>query len=223
MTNPLLAASATPLFDQIQPAHVASAIEQLLAQAQAALDTVTATDFPAEWSAMSRTLDVANEKLSIAWGAVSHLNSVADSPELRAAYNAALPLVTEFWTRLGADERLYAKYKAMDPAALNAEQRQAHTNAMRNFVLGGAELQGAARDRFAQIQERSAELSQKFSENVLDATDQWSLLVTAEELAGVPADILEMTQANAEKAGLQGHQLSSILFVLDVNRLKLLH
>ncbi len=126
MNNPLLMASPTPLFDQIRPEHVAPAIEQLLAQAQAALETVTAEDFPAQWSAMATTLDAANEKLSMAWGAVSHLNSVADSPELRAAYNAALPLVTEFWTRLGADERLYAKYKAMDPAALNAEPRQAH-------------------------------------------------------------------------------------------------
>ena len=208
MTNPLLAASATPLFDQIQPEHVASAIEQLLSQAQAALDTVTATDFPAEWSAMSRTLDVANEKLSIAWGAVSHLNGVADSPEMRAAYNAALPLVTEFWTRLGADERLYAKYKAMDPAALNAEQRQAHTNAMRNFVLGGAELQGAARDRFAQIQERSAELSQKFSENTLDATDAYAYFASAEELSGVPTDVIQAARTAAVVEGKEGYKLT---------------
>ena len=208
MTNPLLAASATPLFDQIQPEHVASAIEQLLSQAQAALDTVTATDFPAEWSAMSRTLDVANEKLSIAWGAVSHLNGVADSPEMRAAYNAALPLVTEFWTRLGADERLYAKYKAMDPAALNAEQRQAHTNAMRNFVLGGAELQGAARDRFAQIQERSAELSQKFSENTLDATDAYAYFASAEELSGVPTDVIQAARTAAVVEGKDGYKLT---------------
>ncbi len=82
-------------------------------------------------------LDVATEELGRAWGAVSHLNSVADTPELRAAYNEALPRVTEFWTRLGADERLYAKYKAIDPAPLNAEQRQAQKNAVRNFVLCG--------------------------------------------------------------------------------------
>jgi oligopeptidase A len=208
MTNPLLAASATPLFDQIQPEHVASAIEQLLAQAQTALDTVTATEFPAQWTPMSRTLDVANEKLSIAWGAVSHLNSVADSPELRAAYNAALPLVTDFWTRLGADERLYAKYKAMDPASLNAEQRQAHTNAMRNFVLGGAELQGAARERFAQIQERSAELSQKFSENALDATDAYAYFATADEMAGVPADVTQAARTAAVLDGKEGYKLT---------------
>ncbi len=208
MSNPLLDASTTPLFDQIQPEHVAPAIEQLLAQAQTALDTVTAPDFPAEWSAMATTLDVANEKLSIAWGAVSHLNSVADSPELRAAYNTALPLVTEFWTRLGADERLYAKYKAMDPASLNAEQRQAHTNAMRNFVLGGAELHGAARERFAQIQERSAELSQKFSENTLDATDAYAYFATAEELAGVPADVVQAARTAAVVDGKEGYKLT---------------
>ena len=208
MSNPLLLASATPLFDQIRPEHVAGAMEHLLAQAQTALDTVTAADFPAEWSTMSRTLDVASEQLSVAWGAVSHLNSVADSPELRAAYNAALPLVTEFWTRLGADERLYAKYKAMDPATLNAEQRQAHTNAMRNFVLGGAELQGAARERFAHIQERSAELSQKFSENTLDATDAYAYFATADDMAGVPADVTQAARTAAVVDGKEGYKLT---------------
>ena len=208
MNNPLLMASPTPLFDQIRPEHVAPAIEQLLAQAQTALETVTATEFPAQWSAMATTLDAANEKLSMAWGAVSHLNGVADSPELRAAYNAALPLVTEFWTRLGADERLYAKYKAMDPASLNTEQRQAHKNAVRNFVLGGAELHGQARTRFAEIQERMAELSQKFSENTLDATDAYFYFATAEEMAGVPSDVSQAARTAAVVDGKEGFKLS---------------
>jgi oligopeptidase A len=77
---------------------------------------VTAPGFPGRLDWRCRKLDVATERLGRAWGAVGHLNSVADTPELRAAYNASLPKVTEFWTRLGADERLYAKYKAMDPA-----------------------------------------------------------------------------------------------------------
>ena len=77
--------------------------------------------------------------------ASAHLNSVADTPELRKAYNTSLPQITEFWTRLGADERLYAKYKSIDAASLNGEQRQAHSNALRDFVLGGAELTGDAR------------------------------------------------------------------------------
>ncbi len=208
MNNPLLMASPTPLFDQIRPEHVAPAIETLLAQAQGALETVTAAGFPAQWSAMATTLDVANEKLSMAWGAVSHLNSVADGPELRAAYNAALPLVTEFWTRLGADERLYAKYKAMDPASLNPEQRQAHKNAVRNFVLGGAELTGEARTRFAEIQERMAELSQKFSENTLDATDAYFYFASAEEMAGVPADVSQAARTAAVVDGKEGFKLS---------------
>ena len=208
MNNPLLMASPTPLFDQIRPEHVAPAIEQLLVQAQTALETVTATEFPAQWPAMATTLDAANEKLSMAWGAVSHLNGVADSPELRAAYNAALPLVTEFWTRLGADERLYAKYKAMDPASLNTEQRQAHKNAVRNFVLGGAELHGQARTRFAEIQERMAELSQKFSENTLDATDAYFYFATAEEMAGVPTDVTQAARTAAVVDGKEGFKLS---------------
>ena len=140
MNNPLLNFADLPLFDQITPEHVAPAMDELLADAERALEQVTQTEFAAQWDGMARVLDIATERLSRAWGAVSHLNHVADTPELRAAYNAALPRVTEFWTRLGADERLYAKYKAMPAASLNAEQTQAQRNAVRNFVLGGAEL-----------------------------------------------------------------------------------
>ena len=168
-SNPLLETSGLPLFDRIAPDHVAPAMDVLLAEADVALSRVTAADFPADWTEIAKVLDVATERLGRAWGAVSHLNSVADTPELRAAYNAALPRVTEFWTRLGSNERLYAKYKAIDPASLNAEQRQAHHNALRNFVLGGAELKGAAKERYAAIQERQAEVSQKFSANTRDA------------------------------------------------------
>lgn len=208
MTNPLLDFSDLPLFDRIQPEHVGPAVDELMAKADAALETVTAPDFPATWAGIARVLDVATENLGRAWGAVSHLNSVADTPELRAAYNAALPRVTEFWTRLGADERLYAKYKAIDVASLNTEQRQAHKNAIRNFVLSGAELQGEGRERFAKIQERQAELSQKFSENALDATDAFAYYATEAEIAGIPADVLQTARAQAEAEGKAGYRLS---------------
>jgi len=207
-TNPLLDISGLPLFDAIRPEHVAPAMNTLLAAADAALETVAAADFPADWATIAQTLDVATERLGRAWGAVSHLNSVADTPELRAAYNAALPRVTEFWTRLGADERLYAKYKAMDPAKLTPEQARAHHNALRGFVLGGAELQGAAKERFAALQERQAELSQKFSENALDATDSFALYVEREQLDGVPEDAIAATAAAAQAEGKIGHKLS---------------
>jgi oligopeptidase A len=116
--NPLLDFADLPRFDAIRPEHVEPAVQALLQAANVALEQVTAPGFPADWLALSKTLDVATERLGRAWGAVGHLNAVADTPELRAAYNAGLPKVTEFWTRLGADERLYAKYKAMDLARL---------------------------------------------------------------------------------------------------------
>ena len=208
MSNPLLESSDLPLFDRIRPADVGPAIDILLTGAAEALETVTAPDFPARWDSISAVLDVATEKLGTAWGAVSHLNSVADTPELRAAYNESLPKVTEFWTRLGADERLYAKYKAIDPATLNVEQRAAWDHAMRNFVLSGAELRGEDKLRFAKIQERSAELTQKFSENALDATDAFAYYATAEELDGVPQDVRQAARSAAEAEGKQGFKLT---------------
>ena len=206
--NPLLASTGLPLFDQIRAEHVGPAIDQLIAHASAALETVTAPEFPADWNALATTLDTATEALGRAWGAVSHLSSVADTPELRAAFNAALPVVTEFWTRLGADERLYAKYKAVDVQTLNAEQRKAHANALRSFVLSGAELQGAAKERFAAIQERSAALAQKFSENTLDATDRWAYYATAEEMQGIPADVQQAARTAAQAEGKDGFKLT---------------
>ncbi|NCP54047.1 MAG: M3 family metallopeptidase, partial [Rhodoferax sp.] len=208
MTNPLLSFDDLPLFDQVQPGHIEPAINALLAQADTALATVTQAEFEVSWNAIARVLDVATERLSRAWGTVSHLNSVADTPELRAAYNAALPKITEFYTRLGADERLFAKYKAIDATTLTPEQRQAHRNALRNFVLGGAELQGTDRTRFAEIQERQAAVSQKFSENALDATDAFVYYAQRDELDGAPADIIAAAAAAAQLDGKDGYKLT---------------
>ena len=96
MSNPLLDFTDLPLFDRIRAEDVAPAVDALLAECEKALDTVVAPGFPAQWQALAATLDTATEKLGRAWGAVSHLNGVADTPELRAAYNEALPRVTEF-------------------------------------------------------------------------------------------------------------------------------
>ncbi len=208
MTNPLLDFTDLPLFDQIRPEHVAPAVDALLTEAETALETVTAPAFPADWGAIAKVLDVATERFSRAWGTVGHLNAVADTPELRAAYNAAMPRVTAFWTCLGSDERLYAKYKAIAPSTLDPEQRQAHKNAIRNFVLGGAELQGEARKRFAEIQERQAELSQKFSENALDATDAFAWYAELGELEGVPEDVIAAARAAAQADGKPGCKLT---------------
>ena len=216
MNNPLLEIHDLPAFDAIRPEHVSPAIDALLAQADAALERVVGPDVPADYEALSAVLDVATERLGRGWGAVSHLNAVADTPELRAAYTENLPKVTEFHTRLGANEALYAKYKAIaaSPAAalLPAPRRKALANALRDFVLSGAELQGAARERFATIQERSAEVEQQYREHVLDATDGYSLIVGAERLAGIPADVLQATreaaEAEPESERKAGHKLT---------------
>ncbi|MBU3740287.1 MAG: M3 family metallopeptidase, partial [Rhodoferax sp.] len=208
MNNPLLDFQGLPLYDRVDPAQVEPAIDQLLSESAQALATVTAPEFPADWTALSRELDVTTERLGRAWGTVSHLNAVADTPELRAAYNAALPRVTEFFTRLGADERLYAKFKAMDPEQLTPEQAQARHNALRNFVLGGAELQGQARARYAEIQERQAALAQQFSENALDATDAYSHYAGIDEIGGLPDDVLQAARAAAQAQGREGWKLT---------------
>ncbi|MDC6166401.1 M3 family metallopeptidase [Paucibacter sp. XJ19-41] len=210
MTNPLLSTAPLPAFASIKPEHIQPAIAELLAQAQAALNTATAEATAADYDTLARILSVATERLGHAWGAVGHLNAVANTPELREAYNAMLPAVTEFYTGLGADEKLYAKYKAINATAtsLNPARKQALKHWIRDFVLSGAELQGAAKERFAAIQERSAELAQKFSEHVMDATDGFAYYASAEELAGVPPDVVTAARDAAAAEGKDGHKLT---------------
>ena len=205
MTNPLRQFDTLPDFRAIGPDHVTPAIDTLLQQAEQALERAVGPDVAPDYDAMSAVLDVATERLGRAWGVVSHLNSVADTPAMREAYNANLPRVTAFLTRLGADERLYAKYKAIaaapSAAKLSAPRRKALANALRDFVLSGAELTGAAKTRFAEIQERQAELGQKYHEHVLDATDGFELFVDAAQLDGVPEDVRQATREAALAAG----------------------
>ena len=201
--NPLLMLSpqGLPRFDAIEPAHINPAIAYLIAQADAALTRVTAPDFPSDWNQLALHLDVAVERLGMAWGAISHLKSVAETPALREAYNQTQPEVTAFFTRMGANEALYGKYKAIDASTLNSEQQQALKNSLRNFVLGGAELTGESKARFETLQTEQAELAQQFSEHALDATEAFSLTVTTEELDGLPKDVLAATAAAAQAAG----------------------
>lgn len=210
--NPLLDFSGLPRFGDIRADHVVPAIEELIANATTALEQAVSPQTPATWHNLSATLDIATERLSRAWGAVGHLKAVKDTPELREAVNAELPKVTEFWTRLGQDERLYDKYKAIrqgaDYGSLTAAQKQALKYALRGFVLSGAELKGAARTRFAEIQEEQAKLGQRFSENLLDATDSWEMYVSGERLAGVPEDTLKAMAAAAKEHGHEGYRLS---------------
>ncbi len=209
--NPLLmdcgAGELTP-FDQIRPEHVGPALDVLLADAQAALERAVGPEVPADHDALALLLDVPVERLRRAWAHVNHLSAVADSPALRAAHAEAQPRIVAFTTRLGADHRLYAKYKAVAnspaAAALTPAQRKALADTLRDFVLGGAELQGAARERYAAIQDRCAELSRQFGDRSLDATDAFRLFVDESRLAGVPDDVRQAARDAAAKAGQPG-------------------
>ncbi|MES2992781.1 MAG: M3 family metallopeptidase [Pseudomonadota bacterium] len=211
-TNPLLSTDDLPRFDAIRPEHITPAMDQLLAAADAALDLATSDATPADYDALSAVLDVATERLGRAWGAVGHLNAVADSPALRDAYNANMPKVVDLYTRLGADQRLFAKYKAVladvRSAQLPAPRLRALTNALRDFKLSGAELEGAARERYAELQDLQAEIGQKFSEHVLDATDGYAYYASADEVVGMPEDVLQAARQAAEADGQPGYKLT---------------
>ena len=206
--NPLLRDAELTPFDQIRPDHVGPALDVLLADAEAALERAVGPDVPADHDALALLLDVPVERLRRAWAHVNHLSAVADSPALRAAHAEAQPRIVAFTTRLGADHRLYAKYKAVaalqesSPATarLTAAQRKALADTLRDFVLGGAELQGAARERYAAIQDRCAELSRQFGDRSLDATDAFKLVVDEGRLAGVPEDVRQVAREAAREA-----------------------
>ncbi len=210
--NPLLDFSGLPHFDAIRPAHVTPAIDALLAAAEAAVKAAE-TVAPVSWETFVVPLDDATEQLYRAWGQVAHLQAVADTPELREAYNANLPKISRFGSAMAQNPALYAQYKALaaapEAAGFDEARRRVLDNALRDFRLGGAELAEADKARFAQIQQELSALSAKFSQNVLDATDAFALYVEDEAgLAGLPADVLANARAAAQKEGREGWKLT---------------
>ncbi len=212
MTLPLLDLSGLPRFDAIRPDQITPAIDQLLAEAEAAVERAE-TVSPINWDGFVVPLDDATERLYRAWGQVTHLQAVVNTPELREAYNANLPKVTRFGSALGQNLALYAQYKALaqapEAAGYDDARRKVLENALRDFRLGGAELDEAGKARFTAIREELSALSAKFSNNVLDATDAWALYVEDEaRLAGLPADVLAAARAQAQKDGREGWKLT---------------
>ncbi|MDA8129409.1 MAG: M3 family metallopeptidase [Betaproteobacteria bacterium] len=211
--NPLLDFSGLPRFSEFKPEFVTPAIDRLLADCRAAVGRAEAADTRAEWDAFVEPLEDANERLGRAWGQVSHLHSVMDSPELREVYNANLPKITVYYAELGQNEALFAKFKALKAgagfAALSAPRRKIVDNELRDFRLGGAELPADKKARFMQVQEELAQLSAKFEENLLDATNAFALYVDdAARLAGVPGDVKAMMKAAAEADGKSGFKIT---------------
>ncbi|MBC7804256.1 MAG: M3 family metallopeptidase [Candidatus Parcubacteria bacterium] len=182
-------------------------MDQLLVEARTAVRA--SEQAPATWLAFVRPLEDATERLSRAWGQIEHLHAVLDSPALREAYNASLPRITQFWTELGQNQRLFEKYRELNAAAEHAQlgpaRKKLVANALRDFRLGGAELPAAVKPRYAEIQDELASLSAKFSENLLDATNGFAIVIEDHKrLAGLPADDIQAAREAAEKEGKPG-------------------
>lgn len=212
-SNPLLDFSDLPRFDAIQPEHVTPAIALLLEQNRAVVAQLEQSTVAVSWENFVDPLEDATERLGRAWSIIGHLNAVVDTPELRAAYNENQPVITEFWTELGQNLALFDKYKALRAAAnfeqLPAARKTIINNAIRDFRLSGAELDHDKKQRYAEIQEKHAALSTKFSENVLDATNDYGLLVEdLSDLSGLPEDVLQAAKNAAEKDGKSGYKFT---------------
>lgn len=211
--NPLLNATGLIDYSAIKPTDIAPAVDQLAQQLQDTIVQVTAPDTPATWEAVVQPLELATLAFTRAWSVVGHLQSVVDTPELRDAYNAKLPMVTQLFIDLSQNEALFAKYRAMKAsdafATLSDVRRRIIDREIRDFRLSGAELPETERARVKAIGEHLSMLNQKFSENLLDATNAWHLLIEDEaRLAGIPADTKAMYAANAKAAGQTGWRIT---------------
>ena len=208
--NPLITfGRGIPAYAEVKPEHIDSAISYLLKAAEAAVDKATDANTPCTWDALAEPLEDATESLGRSWSVISHLNSVADTPELRAAYGEMLPQVTAFFSSLSQNLALYDKFKVIQSSSefskLGMAQKKVIENALRDFRLGGAELTDAQKPRFAQIQDEQAILGKAFSDHVLDATDGFVHLITDEaKLMGLPEDAIAAAADTAKQKNLEG-------------------
>jgi len=207
--NPLLEFESLPPFDSIRPEHVEPALDYLLARNRDRVAELENLDDPPGWNNVVAVLEDLDERLARMWSPVSHLNAVKDSPELREAYEKALPKLTDYYTDLSQSESLFQRFKAIrDGAAcerLDRAQRRIVSNALRDYRLAGVHLPAADKARFKTIQQELAGLSNRFERNVLDATESWALQVTDEgRLAGMPDSALDLARQSAREQGLEG-------------------
>jgi len=212
--NPLLAPIDSLIdYAAVRPGHIEPAIAALIERARQAVERASDPALEASWEAVIDPLEDDTEPLWRAWSVAGHLNAVVNTPELRQAYNQCLPLVTEFSTWMGLHKGLYAQYKRLHDspsfASLPPVRRRIVELALRDFRLSGVELEGRDRELYAEISDQEAKVSQKFSENVLDAIDRWTFHVQDEaRLAGVPDDVRQAARERARQDGLEGWVLT---------------
>ena len=210
--NPLISITDLVNFPAIKPEHVVPGMKELISEAQKTLNTVTQPDTPATWDDVMVPLEKKTLALSRAWGAVSHLMSVCDEPELRKAYNEALPIVTQFWIGL-SQSTLSQKYKAIKESDefknLSPVRQRIINEELIDFKLAGAFLPEEKKNQLKAVKETLAQESQKFSENLLDATNAYGLLVeNKKDLAGIPDDDIESFKETAQAANQEGYRIT---------------
>ena len=202
--NPLLDFSGLPRFPEILPQHITPAVDELLQYNRGVVTKLLADALAPTWDNFILPLDDANEKMSRAWGQVSHLNAVMNSAELRDVYNENLPKITAYYAELGQNLALFAKYKAIHSSkeydGLSPARKKILEHELRDFRLSGAELPEDKKARFLAIQEEMSALCSRFSDNLLDAVNDYSLQITDKtELLGIPEDDLQAAAETADK------------------------
>ena len=211
MTNPLLNQSGLPDFPHILPSHVEPAIDHLLARNRERIaELLDSIDEPT-WANLIEPLDEWDDELDRAWSPVSHLNSVMNSDELRDAYNACLPKLSDYATEMGQNEALYSAYRRLADSGqgLNKAQRKVLENALRDFHLSGIDLPAEKKARYKEVSQQLSQLSSQYSDNLLDATNAWSRhFDDVSALAGLPQSALELSAQIAEQRGQQGWMLT---------------
>lgn len=211
MNNPLLNLEGLPPFSQIRPEHVEPAMDQLMADARELTKSLLANGGPFTWESLVEPLEVVDDRLGRAWSPVSHMNSVVNSDELREAYNACLPKLSEYGTEMGQNVALFDAYKAVAEGdkRLDEVQRKVLDNALRDFHLSGVDLPTDKKNRYKEISQTLSTLTSKYEEHLLDATNAWSKLIEDEEaLTGLPQSALDLARQSAEQRGKQGWLLT---------------
>jgi oligopeptidase A len=211
--NPLLDFSGLPKFDQVKAEHVSPAITDLLENGRILIEKLATDSQEPTWDNFAKPLEDMEEHISRAWSQVGHMNAVVNSPELREAYNASLPKLTDFYSDLSQDERLYAKFRALKNSTgfskLTTAQKKIIENEVRDFRLGGAELAESDKVRFKAIQESLSKLTTKFEENLMDTTNDFAYFVeNVADLKGVPEDAIQAAQEAAQADGKTGYKFT---------------
>jgi oligopeptidase A len=211
--NPLLDFTGLPKFNAIKPEHVSPAIDSLIAEGRALVETLATASEAPTWENFALKLEDHSEKIGRAWSQVGHMNAVVNSPELREAYNENLAKLTDFGSDVAQDERLYAKYKAIqssaDFAKLTPTQQTIINHEVRDFKLGGAELPAEQKARFKTVSEELSKLGSKFEENIMDNTNDFKYIVeNVADLAGIPEDAIQAAAEAAKADNKVGYQFS---------------